>query len=116
MPVLMYIYIRAMRQYITFTGPVLPGSVSTARSRCGKPGCACKGKPPRLHGTYYRWTGFIDGKRTTRTITREAALESQRRIQNFRKLQKEIERLVRASIAEAPWEPAAKKSRKGKKR
>src|SRR6266849_1123111 len=105
-----------MTQYIAFDGPVLPGCVSTARSRCGKPNCACKGTPARLHGAYYRWTGFIGGKRTTKTIRRETALECRRRIQNFRKLQREIERLMRASLGEAPWEPGPKESKKGKKR
>ena len=105
-----------MQRYIAFDGPVLPGSVSTARSRCGKPNCACKGKPPRLHGAYYRWTGFIGGKRTTKTISRETALECQRRIKNFRKLQWEIERLVRESLTDAPWAPGAKESKKGRKR
>jgi hypothetical protein len=106
-----------MKRSITFEWPVLPGSVSTARSRCGKLNCACKGRPPRLHGAYYRWTGFLGGKRTTKTISRETALECQRRIQNFRKLQREIERLVRASLGDAPWVPAAaaKESKKGKK-
>ena len=112
----MYLYIRTMKRYIAFAWPVLPGSVSTARSRCGKLNCACKGQPPRLHGAYYRWTGFIGGKRTTKTISRQTALECKRRIQRFRKLQREIERLVRASLAEAPWVPGAKKSNKGKKR
>ena len=46
---------------ITGQGPLLAGSVSTARSTCGKPNCACKAHPPKLHGVYYRWTGFIDG-------------------------------------------------------
>lgn len=87
-----------------------------AHSRCGKPNCACKAKPPILHGAYYRWTGFIDGKRTTRTISQEAALECQRRIKNFRKLQREIARLMSASFAEAPWIPESKDSKKGKKR
>jgi hypothetical protein len=104
-----------MERYIAFEWPVLPGSVSTARSRCGKPHCACKGKPPRLHGAYYRWTGFIDGKRTTKTISRQTALECQRRIHNFRKLKREIERLVRASLGDAPWVPATKESKTGKK-
>jgi hypothetical protein len=116
MPLLMYIYIRIMRRTIAFDWPVLPGSVSTARSRCGKPNCACKGTPARLHGAYYRWTGFIGGKRTTKTISRETALECQRRIQNFRKLQREIERMVRAALGEAPWVPNAKESKRGKKR
>jgi len=55
--------------------PLLPGSVSTATSTCGKPNCACKASPPKLHGTYYRWTGFLKGKRTTKTISKEAAEE-----------------------------------------
>lgn len=105
-----------MRRSITFEWPVLPGSVSTARSQCGKAGCACKGKPPRLHGTYYRWTGFIDGKRTTKTISRETALECQRRIHNFRKLQREIEQLVRTSLGEAPWVQRLRRLPNGKKK
>jgi Family of unknown function (DUF6788) len=104
-----------MRRSITFEWPLLPGSVSTARSRCGKPGCACKGTPARLHGTYYRWTGFINGKRTTKTVNRQSALECQRRIQNFRKLQRNIERMVRAALDEAPWRPSAAKLKGGKK-
>lgn len=112
----MYLYIRTMRRHIPFDWPLLPGSVSTARSQCGKPNCACRGKPARLHGTYYRWTGFIDGQRTTKTISRQAALECTRRIQNFRKLQREIGRLVRTSLADAPWRSAAERSTKGKKR
>jgi hypothetical protein len=105
-----------MKRYIAFEWPVLPGSVSTATSRCGKPNCACKGQPPRLHGAYYRWTGFIGGKRTTKTVSRQTALECKCRIQNFRKLQRVIERLVRASLSDAPWVPGTKESKKEKKR
>ena len=32
---------------------------------CGKPGCACKSSPPRLHGPYYQWTRKIGGKTVT---------------------------------------------------
>ena len=86
------------------TVPLLPGSVTTAMSTCGKPHCACKSKPPRLHGLYYRWTGFIDGKRTTKTITKEIAKECQRRIKNYRRLQQQIEELLAQALAQAPWE------------
>lgn len=103
-------------QRITFDGPILPGSLSTARSQCGKPNCACKGTPPRLHGTYYRWTGVIDGKRTTKTISRQTAIECQRRIKRFRKLQRQIERMLRASLRDAPWTEEAETSRKVRKR
>ena len=83
--------------------PLLPGSLSTARSTCGKPNCACKAKPPQLHGPYYRWTGFLGGKRTTKTLTPEAARECRKRIANYRALENQISRLVRQALQEAPW-------------
>lgn len=83
--------------------PLLPGSLSTASSTCGKPNCACKADPPKLHGLYYRWTGFLHGKRTTKTLTKQQALECQRRITNYRKLQRQIEKLLAKSLAQAPW-------------
>jgi uncharacterized protein DUF6788 len=93
-----------MKKRIELDWPILPGSISTANSQCGKPGCACKRKrSPQLHGTYYRWTGFINGKRTTKTISREEAKECRRRIKRFRKLQKQIEALLSQSLANAPW-------------
>ncbi|MBU1699151.1 MAG: hypothetical protein KJ927_04470 [Candidatus Eisenbacteria bacterium] len=103
-----------MQEYIRFDldGPVLPGSVSTAHSQCGKPNCACKGDPPRLHGIYYRWTGLIDGKRTTKTISRQTAMECKKRIRNYRKLQRQIAKLLRQSIIDAPWTQESSKTTK----
>lgn len=103
-----------MQYHMTFEGPILPGSVSTARSRCGKPRCACKGRQPRLHGPYYRWTGFVNGKRTTKTLSKETVLECQRRIRRFRKLLREINRLVRQSLDNAPWMSEAARSKKAR--
>ena len=109
----MYIYIRTMQTKkrsarhnmltLHITLPLLPGSLSTARSTCGKPNCACKAKPPKLHGPYYRWTGFLDGKRTTKTLTAGQARECRRRIANYRALEKQIQHLVRRAFKEAPW-------------
>lgn len=88
---------------LNFVGPILPGCISIATSRCGKPNCACKAKPPKLHGPFYRWTGLINGKRTTRTISKEDAVESERRIKNYRKMKKEIDALLEMSLKDAPW-------------
>ena len=101
---------------IEFNGPILPGSISTARSQCGKPNCACKGDPPRLHGIYYRWTGFINGKRTTRTISRKAAMKCKERIRNYRKLQRQIDKLLRQSLADAPWIEELGRAKKGQRK
>jgi hypothetical protein len=88
---------------LQITLPLLPGSLSTARSTCGKPNCACKAKPPKLHGPYYRWTGFLEGKRTTKTLTPEQARECKRRIAHYRALEKQISQLVRQALRDAPW-------------
>ena len=104
----MYIDIRMQAQknkiiLLEIPLPLLPGSISTAWSTCGKPHCACKKKPPKLHGVYYRWTGFLDGKRTTKTLSKEEAQECQRRIKNYRRLQRQIERILAQALAQAPW-------------
>ena len=88
---------------LKIVGPILPGSISTADSQCGKPNCACKERPPRLHGTYYRWTGVLDGKRTTKTITKEVAQECERRIKNYRSVQQQLEKLLTNALKNAPW-------------
>jgi hypothetical protein len=83
--------------------PLLSGSLSTAQSTCGKPNCACKQKPPKLHGPYHRWTGFIAGKRTTKTLSPEEARECQKRIRNYQALEKQVSQLIRTAVQEAPW-------------
>ena len=109
--ILMYRGIRMSSKKLTETtqitivaeGPILPGSISTAKSQCGKPNCACKASPPKLHGTYYRWTGFLKGKRTTKTISKEAAEECERRIKNYRALQGQLDQITEEALENAPW-------------
>jgi hypothetical protein len=84
-------------------GPILPGSLSTAKSQCGKPNCACKTSLSKLHGIYHRWTGFIAGKRTTKTISKEVAEECERRIKNYRALQRKLDQIIEDALANAPW-------------
>jgi hypothetical protein len=83
--------------------PLLPGSVSTARSTCGKPQCPCHQDLAKRHGVYYRWTGFLDGKRTTKTLSQTEARECQARIKNCRELQKTVAGLIRRALKSAPW-------------
>jgi len=98
-----------MKTKIEVDGNLLNGTISTARSRCGKRNCACKSRKPRLHGTYYRWTGIIEGKRTTKTITPEVALECRRRIKNYKKFKKKIDIVLQQALMEAPWTTDPKK-------
>ena len=107
----MYIYIRMKISKaqsfhtvtITVTLPILSGSISTARSTCGKPQCACHQDPAKRHGVYYRWTGLLKGKRTTKTLSQDEARACQSLIQNYRALQRSIDALLQQSLAQAPW-------------
>ena len=83
--------------------PLLSGSVSTARSTCGKPQCPCHQDPQKRHGVYYRWTGFQEGKRTTKTLSPEQARECKKRIRNYRALEKQLRQLLRQALKAAPW-------------
>lgn len=83
--------------------PLLPGSITTARSTCGKPQCPCHQDPTRRHGVYYRWTGLLEGKRTTITLSLAEARECQTRIENYRELQKKLRELLRQALKNAPW-------------
>jgi len=95
--------VQAKKITLHITLPLLSGSLSTARSTCGKPNCACKAKPPKLHGPYYRWTGFIQAKRTTKTLSPAQARECKKRIRNYRALEKQLRQLLRKAFQQAPW-------------
>ncbi len=88
--------------------PILPGCVSIGKNKCGKANCACMASPPKLHGPYYRWTGTINGKFTSRVITKELAEECRKRINNYEKLKKEIKKMLDDGIKNAPWNNKAR--------
>jgi hypothetical protein len=88
---------------LEFDGPIMQGTISKTMLPCGKPNCACKGKRPKLHGPYFRWTGLINGKRTSRTISEKAAKECERRIENYRKVQKKLDEFLKMGLENAPW-------------
>ncbi|MFN2503622.1 MAG: DUF6788 family protein [Acidimicrobiales bacterium] len=77
---------------------VLPGSVVVRRMRCGKPGCACKGDPPALHGPYIQWTRTVDGKTVTRFLSQEQLARYQPWFDNARRLKELVAKLEIASV------------------
>lgn len=99
-----------MKLTLNIKGPILPGSISTAKSRCGKQRCVCKSKQPKLHGTYYRWTGAIEGRRTTKTISMAVARECKERIDRYKQFQKQMNLLLRRALRNAPWASDVKRS------
>ena len=77
---------------------VLPGSVVVRQMRCGKPGCACKADPPRLHGPYIQWTRTVDGKTVTRFLSQEQLARYQPWFDNARRLKELVAKLEIVSV------------------
>jgi len=65
---------------------------------CGKPACACKSSPPRLHGPYYQWTRTIAGKTATVFLTRQQADILAGWIAEGRKLNRILAQMERLSL------------------
>lgn len=100
--------LRELTAELAEIGFALPGTINVAMNRCGKPSCACKADPPRLHGPYTTWTRKVSGRTVTRRLTPEQAeryrpwLENRRRL---RELVAELEALSLAAAEEAEgWE------------
>jgi hypothetical protein len=88
---------------IKFNWPILHGTISKARAKCGQKNCRCRVDPKALHGPYYRWTGKLNGKITTRTISNQEAKECERWIQNYQELSVDLEKMLEEASDSAPW-------------
>jgi hypothetical protein len=60
---------KAIAARLARAGFALPGSLLDRTMRCGKPNCACKAEPPKLHGPYHQWTRKIENKTVTVNLT-----------------------------------------------
>ena len=77
---------------------LLPGSVIVRQMRCGKPGCACRADPPRLHGPYIQWTRAVHGKTVTRYLSPDQLARYQPWFDNARRIKDLLAKLEIASL------------------
>jgi hypothetical protein len=87
---------------ISADGPILSGTAFLSRLKCGKKNCRCALDPAEKHEVY-QWSGNINGKNTTRTLSREMYLECKKRITNYKKFKKRFLAEVNKAIKQAPW-------------
>lgn len=84
---------------LSVDGPILAGTFSKVRSKCGRRACHCQsGKKEDLHGPYSRWSGYIDGRMSHRTLSPEAARECERRIANYHKILAQLDNALQKSL------------------
>jgi len=78
-------------------GFVWPGTVQRRMLTCGKPRCACHRDAAARHGPYYYWTSKKDGKTVARKLTPEEAGILQDWIDNRRRVDETVKRMIRMS-------------------
>lgn len=78
--------------------PILSGSLTTATAKCGNKSCRCQKDKKYWHGPYYRWSGMLDGKRTTVTLSGDQVEMCRTAIENYKKLKEIEENLIKGSM------------------
>lgn len=63
---------RALASELAGIGYIAQGSLAPRFTRCGKPTCACRADPPKLHGPYWHWSTKVNGKTVNRRLSDRA--------------------------------------------
>ena len=78
---------------------VLPGTITERRTRCGTVQLRLpRTTRPRLHGPYWHWTRKIANKTVGRYLTEHQAQQTQRWIDNDRRIRELLARLEQIGI------------------
>jgi hypothetical protein len=92
---------QALAAELAQIGFILPGSLVSRQTSCGKPGCRCQGDPPQRHGPYWQYSRAIAGKTISRRLTDAEADLYRDWIANRRRLEQIITRMEEISAAAA---------------
>lgn len=87
---------------ITVDGPILSGTAFVSWVKCGKKNCRCAVEQGAKHKVY-QWSGNIDGKNTSRALTKEMYLDCKKRIVNYKKFKRQFSSQVNKALKAAPW-------------
>ena len=78
---------------------VVPGSLRTIYSKCGRDYCACRTDKKARHGPYILWDRKVGGKLSSKMVSKEIAVQIKKWIENRNKLEKQIQEILIISQA-----------------
>ncbi|MBU4194813.1 MAG: hypothetical protein KKE79_01220 [Actinobacteria bacterium] len=79
--------IEEARRKISAMDLVCSGTLRKRKKTCGRSYCRCATDPEALHGPYYEWTRYEEGRLVHRTLSPEQAMELEKAIANYREIQ-----------------------------
>lgn len=92
---------QALAAELAQIGFLIPGSLVSRQTSCGKSGCRCQGDPPQRHGPYWQYSRAIAGKTISRRLTEAEADLYRDWIANRRRLEQIITQMEEISAAAA---------------
>jgi len=101
---------------IARSAQVLPGSITSRRTHCGRQGCKCMADPPQPHGPYWQWTRKVAAKTVGRWLSPDQAAEYQPWVANDRRLRELVARLEAIGTAVVEGDPRSLRPSAGRKR
>ncbi|RJP32582.1 MAG: hypothetical protein C4536_05830 [Actinobacteria bacterium] len=63
---------------------VCAGTLQERMKTCGRSYCRCSEDPEAMHGPYYEWTRYVDGRLVSKTLSPEQARVLEKAIANYR--------------------------------
>lgn len=90
--------IKAIKKEVMTLGDLRPGTLSEQYTVCSNPECSCKNDPASRHGPYYQLSFTRKGKSETDYIKKIHLAETQKHIQNYKRLNTLLNRWIDLSI------------------
>lgn len=78
--------IEEIKRKISEVDLICAGTLQRRMKTCGRPYCRCFTDPEALHGPYYEWTRYVDGRLACKTLSPEQAQMLEQAIANNREL------------------------------
>jgi hypothetical protein len=100
---------------IAKSAKVLPGSLSSRRTRCGRQGCKCMADPPQPHGPYWQWTRKVAARTVCRWLGEDQAADYGAWVANDRRLHELVARLEAIGVAAVEADPRLARAHGGRK-
>lgn len=90
---------------IARSAKVLPGSLTSRRTRCGREGCKCMAVPAQPHGPYWQWTRKVATRTVCRWLGDDQASDYKTWVANDRRLHELVARLEAIGVAAVEADP-----------
>jgi hypothetical protein len=83
-----------LKERVARLGLVIPGTIRETYLLCGKAGCVCAENDSARHGPYYLWNRKVNGKLTSKSISKDKLALYEGWLENRRLLEEIVQEML----------------------